>query len=49
MSVKEKKGTFIALCQEDCKQDNWQLFNQILSVTETEIKYKFVYFKKKLI
>ena len=28
---KEKKGQSIALCQEDSKQDNFQLFNQILS------------------
>ena len=27
---KKKKGKIIALCQEDCKQDNCQLFNQIL-------------------
>ena len=29
--AKEKKGKIIALCQEDCKQGNCQLFNQILS------------------
>ena len=28
---KKKKGKIIALCQEDCKRDNCQIFNQILS------------------